>query len=156
MCAQRRLRSACASMLSDQSIRYSCAQWVAKNPRFLHVESEDSHPTRWMPPGWSEYSLSATVILLVLSCRRSNLFLDFDECHEQDGAFHDCSPYAWCLNTQASYMCSCRKNFSDISPDFSKRPGRICIGDLSCWLKWTGQKKLSPTCIFPICLIQKQ
>ena len=57
------------------------------------------------------------------------IFLDFDECHEQDGAFHDCSPFAWCLNTQASYMCSCRKNYSDISPDFSKRPGRICIGN---------------------------
>ena len=36
MCAQRRLRSARASL---------CAQWVAKDPVFLHAESEDSDQT---------------------------------------------------------------------------------------------------------------
>ena len=36
--AQRRLRSAWASAQSDQSLR--CAQWVAKDPRFLHADSE--------------------------------------------------------------------------------------------------------------------
>ena len=43
MCAQRRLRSAWASAQSDQSSL--CAQWVVKNPSFLHVDSEYSDQT---------------------------------------------------------------------------------------------------------------
>ena len=38
MCAQRRLGSACASAQSDQSSL--CAHWVAKDPTFLHADSE--------------------------------------------------------------------------------------------------------------------
>ena len=26
-----------------------CAQWVAKDPNFLHAENEDSDQTAWMP-----------------------------------------------------------------------------------------------------------
>ena len=26
-----------------------CAEWVAKDPRFLHADSEDSAQTRWVP-----------------------------------------------------------------------------------------------------------
>ena len=59
MCAQRRLRSAWASAQSDQSSL--CAQWVAKDPSFLHADSEDS-----------ESSLGAHATLLVLSCCSSN------------------------------------------------------------------------------------
>ena len=46
-----------------------CAQWVAKDQIFLHVDSEDSDQTGWMPirPVWSESSLGAHAILLVLS-----------------------------------------------------------------------------------------
>ena len=32
---------------SDQSLL--CAQWVAKNPSFLHEDSKDSDQTGWMP-----------------------------------------------------------------------------------------------------------
>ena len=39
ICAKRRLRSAWASAQSDQSSL--CVQWVAKDPRFLHADSED-------------------------------------------------------------------------------------------------------------------
>ena len=39
VCAQRRLRSAWASAQSDQSSL--CAQWVAKDPSFLHADSKD-------------------------------------------------------------------------------------------------------------------
>ena len=46
MCAQQRLRSAWASVQSDQSSL--CAQWVAKDPSFVHADSEDSE-TGWMP-----------------------------------------------------------------------------------------------------------
>ena len=42
LCAQRRLRS-----WSDKSS--SCAQWVAKDPSFLHADSEDSDQTGRMP-----------------------------------------------------------------------------------------------------------
>ena len=43
-----KLRSAWASAQSDQSLR--CAlKWVAKDPRFLHAESEDSDQTGRMP-----------------------------------------------------------------------------------------------------------
>ena len=38
-CAQQRLWSAWASVWSESSL---CAQWVAKDPSFLHVDSEDS------------------------------------------------------------------------------------------------------------------
>ena len=41
LCAQRRLRSAWAST--------KCAQWVAKDPSFLHADSEDSDQTGRMP-----------------------------------------------------------------------------------------------------------
>ena len=47
LCAQRRLRSAWAFAQSDQSSL--CAQWVAKDPRFLHADSENSDQTGWMP-----------------------------------------------------------------------------------------------------------
>ena len=36
-----------ASAQSDQSSL--CAQWVAKDPSFLHVDSEDSDQTGWTP-----------------------------------------------------------------------------------------------------------
>ena len=39
LCAQWRLRPACASTQSDQSSL--SAQWVAKDPSFLHVDSKD-------------------------------------------------------------------------------------------------------------------
>ena len=51
------------------------AEWIAKDQSFLHADSEDSDQTGWMPrlirlggyPGWSESSLGAHAILLVLS-----------------------------------------------------------------------------------------
>ena len=58
-CAQRRLRSAWASAQSDQSSL--CAQWTAKDSRFLQTGKS---LTRL---GGSESSLGAQVILLVLS-----------------------------------------------------------------------------------------
>ena len=76
LCTQRRLRSAWAWIAS------LCAQWIAKDPSFLHADSEDSDQTRRMPrlirlggwPGWSESSLGAHVSLLVLSRGGSNSF----------------------------------------------------------------------------------
>ena len=47
-CVQRRLRSAWASVQSDQSLLL-CAQWVANDPSFLHADSEDSDQTGRMP-----------------------------------------------------------------------------------------------------------
>ena len=47
LCAQRRLRSAWAPAQSDQSSLG--AHWVTKDPWFLHVDSEDSDQTGWIP-----------------------------------------------------------------------------------------------------------
>ena len=47
VCTQGRLRSAWATTQSDQSSL--CVQWVAKDPSFLHVDSEDSDQTGQMP-----------------------------------------------------------------------------------------------------------
>ena len=46
LCAQRRLRSAWASAQSESSL---CAHWVAKDPSFLHADSEDSDQTGRKP-----------------------------------------------------------------------------------------------------------
>ena len=62
MCAQQRLRSAWASVQSDQSSL--CAHWVAKDPSFLHADSEDSDQTGY------------TVTLLVLSLSYNHCGLD--------------------------------------------------------------------------------
>ena len=70
VCAQQRLRSAWASTQSDQSSL--CTQWVAKDPRFLHVDSKDSDQTGQMPRLIWVFT-GSTITLLVLSCRGSNL-----------------------------------------------------------------------------------
>ena len=52
LCTQQRLRSAWASAQSDQSLLF--AQWVAKDPSFLHAASKDGGC-----PGWYESLLGA-------------------------------------------------------------------------------------------------
>ena len=47
-----------------------CTQWVAKDPRFLHADSEDSDQTGRMPRLIWVFA-GRTLILLVLSCRDS-------------------------------------------------------------------------------------
>ena len=47
-----------------------CAQWVAKDPSFLHADSEDSDQT-WRIPRLIWVFAGRTVTLLVLSCRGS-------------------------------------------------------------------------------------
>ena len=68
VCAQRRLRSAWASAQSNQSLL--CAQWIAKDPRFLHADSEDWQ--RAAPPSLIWVFAGCTLILLVLSCHGSS------------------------------------------------------------------------------------
>ena len=69
-CAQHRLRSAWASSRSDQSSLHT--QWVAKDPMFLHADSEDSDHTGQMPRLIWVFA-GHTAILLVLSYRGSNV-----------------------------------------------------------------------------------
>ena len=71
VCAQRRHRSAWASaqVWSESSV---CAQWVAKDPRFLCADSEDSDQTGRMPRLIWVFA-GRTPILLVLSCRSSSI-----------------------------------------------------------------------------------
>ena len=47
-----------------------CAQWVAKDPSFLHADSEDPDQTGWMPRLIWVFA-GRTTTLLVLSCRGS-------------------------------------------------------------------------------------
>ena len=47
-----------------------CARWVAKDPRFLHADSEDSDQTGQMPRLIWVFA-GCTLILLVLSCHGS-------------------------------------------------------------------------------------
>ena len=63
MCAQQRLRSAWASAQSDQSLRCVLSGLLS---------TQGSEYSDQRCPGWSEYSLGAHAILLVLSCCGSN------------------------------------------------------------------------------------
>ena len=49
-----------------------CAQWVAKDPSFLHADSEDSDETGRKPRLIWVFA-GRTLILLVLSCHGSNI-----------------------------------------------------------------------------------
>ena len=53
-----------------------CIQWVAKDSRFLHADSEDSDQTRWMPRLIRVFD-GRTLMLLVLSCRGSSTEVAF-------------------------------------------------------------------------------
>ena len=55
-----------------------CAQWVAKDPSFLHVDSEDSDQTGRMPRLIWDF-VCAHAILLVLSCGSSFLLCSADQ-----------------------------------------------------------------------------
>ena len=66
LCAQRRLRTAWAFTQSDQSSLY--AQWVAKDPRFLHVDKKVSNQTGCMPRPICVFAGRTLVIFVVLSC----------------------------------------------------------------------------------------
>ena len=56
-----------------------CALWVAKGPRFLHADSEDSDQTRRMPRLIWVFA-GRTLILLVLSWGGSFLFDNWQKC----------------------------------------------------------------------------
>ena len=74
VCAQRRLRSAWAFGQSDQSLL--CAQWVAKDLSFLHVDSKDSDQTGRMPRLIWVFAVR-TVILLVVSRHATAQIISF-------------------------------------------------------------------------------
>ena len=66
ICAQRRLRSAWASAESDQSLR--CALKGRLRTQGFFMQTEKTLIRLGGHPGWSESSLGAQVILLVLLC----------------------------------------------------------------------------------------
>ena len=63
VCAQRRLRSVWASAQSSL-----CAQWVAKDPGFLHADSEDFDQTWWMPSLRWAHSHFVGFVMMLLKC----------------------------------------------------------------------------------------
>ena len=72
VCAQRRLRSAWASAQSDQSSL--CAQWIAKDPRGLHADSEDYDQTGrmtrliWVFAGRTGHFVGFVMSRLIYTC----------------------------------------------------------------------------------------
>ena len=44
--AKTRISLGIHPVLSESSL---CAQWVVKDPKFLHADSEDSDQTEWLP-----------------------------------------------------------------------------------------------------------
>ena len=70
------VRTAKTQIWSESSL---CAQWVAKDPSFLHADSEDTDQT------------GRTLILLVLSCRGSFV---------ADNTTDICLQYNWHLPTK--------------------------------------------------------
>ena len=50
-------------------------------------------------------------------------FAGINECAEN---LHDCSPNADCVDTTEAYICKCRDDFVDESPELPSRPGRVC------------------------------
>ena len=89
LCAQRRIRSAWASAQTDQGLRY---QHDTLSPK-LPTERTAKTPIRlgWLP-GWSESSLGALVIflVLVLSCCGSNCFFCSSSWYQNRAASFDC------------------------------------------------------------------
>ena len=76
---------------------FACAQWVAKDPRFLHADSEDTDQTRLHDQA---DLLGTQVILLVLSC--SSSITNLPQIYQPHAAMftHTC-----CLPTSCSNVC---------------------------------------------------
>ena len=74
VCAQRSIRP----VWSESSL---WAQWVAKDPSFLHAGSEDSDQTGRMPRLIWVFA-GRTSIVLVLSCRGSYSYIVWFPCHQ--------------------------------------------------------------------------
>ena len=60
-----------------------CAQWVAKDPSFLHADSEDSDQTGRIPSLIWVFA-GSTLILLVLSCRGTHVHVWYTDTLDPD------------------------------------------------------------------------
>ena len=78
--AKTQIRLGIHPVWSESSL---CTQWVAKNPRFLHADSEDSDQTGRMPRLIWVF-VEGTLILLVLSWGGSNCFTWISQKDESD------------------------------------------------------------------------
>jgi hypothetical protein len=52
----------------------------------------------------------------------SHSCVDVDEC----AVHNDCSVNATCVNTDSGYLCQCKPNFIDLSPNPRQRAGLVC------------------------------
>ena len=85
-----------------------CAQWIAKDTKFLHADSEDSDQTGRMPKLIWVFA-GRTFILLVLSCCRSNVMLIFIK--HWAVSWENVSLFVclcWGLTSQSTIFQSCR------------------------------------------------
>ena len=99
LCTQLRLRSAWASAQSGQSSQ--CAQWVAEDPMFLHVESEESDQLWWMPRLiWVFAGCKGHFVGFVMRWLKLVLFLPINlSCSFSNESLHD-----------IFFILECRKN----------------------------------------------
>ena len=102
-----------------------CTQYVAQDPSFLHADSEDSDQTGRCP-GWSESSLGAHAILLVLS---GSLTL---KCQLSDSGIFAPQQYFFSHIMTQSDCYHCKTDLTTAC-DFLNISKLCCIKLLLCW-----------------------
>jgi Calcium-binding EGF domain len=73
----------------------------------------------------TNFSLGGTEMFAARETRLASS--DFDEC--SSAQFNDCSENAECFNFRGTYTCSCKEDFTDLSPS-TKYPGRECTSEV--------------------------
>ena len=163
LCAQQRLRLAWASAQSDQSSL--CAQWVAKDPSFLHADSKDSDQTGQM---------SDRIVVEVVDWKMPKLQeLSFDFCKVTLISLKHCSPKLDCfytffnqtnLNSNAlANVTWCligqRQEFASVYSAIYRRSTNVIIDVAFDWLtyllahlsrrltRWAYRMGLEPACV---------
>ena len=138
LCTQWRLRPAWASAQSDQSLL--CAQWVAKDPRFLHADSEGSDQTGRMPRLiW--VLLGAPTISLVLSWGGSYNFSIFHPLYRDNIVIIQSTR----LCVQSTRLCVLKSTGKSWNLQV-KVSGSLLFYTINCWIervKWVAQSAVS-------------
>ena len=129
-----------------------CTQWVAKDPSFLHANSKDSDQTGQIPKLiW--VLAGRTAILLVLSCRGSNVHLRLYSGINL--------VYIKLLNLPSCFICSdylknnknsdIKKNFCNYAKFWTmlfylscRRIGKQCRSRAAVWSQWSGSMLFAP------------
>ena len=140
--AQRRLRSALASAQSDQPSL--CAQWVAKDPNFLHVDVEDSDQTGWMPRLIWVFAGRAVTLVCHVAAQITCIAYLYIECSNHVNFPTSYRVYQFSSRTKGHRClqiavlsgtswdkCICKFNGKIIKPNIKLQKGIMCRSDSS-------------------------